>query len=386
MQEKRKEPVCPHRKKCGGCQLQNLSYDRQLSFKQAGVIKLLGKFHHVSEIIGMDEPYHYRNKVQAAFGTTRGGKIVSGIFQSSSHRIVAVDSCLLEDEKADEIIVSIRTLLRRFKLTAYNEDTRRGFLRHVLVKRGFRSGEVMVVLVAGTPVFPRKNDFVKALLTLHPEITTVVFNINDKKTSLVLGERQSVLYGSGKITENLLGCRFQISPKSFYQINPLQTEVLYTKALEMAQLKPTDVLLDAYCGIGTIGLIAAKHVRQVIGVELNQDAVRDARKNAQLNSIANAAFYCADAGEFMLRRKAQGEPADVVIMDPPRAGASKTFLNCLVQAAPERVVYISCNPETLRRDLFYLVKNGYKVKQIQPVDMFPHTAHCEVVCQLLRNT
>ena len=384
MPEKNNEKICPHRKKCGGCQLQNLSYEQQLHFKMVKVIKLLGKFHRVNEIIGMDEPYHYRNKVQAAFGTTRGGKIISGIFQSSSHRIVAVDECLLEDKKADEIIVSIRNLLPSFKLSAYNEDTHRGFLRHVLVKRGFKSGEIMVVLVGGTNVFPRKKDFVKALLKLHPEITTVVFNINDKKTSLVLGERSEVLYGSGKITEELLGCRFKISPKSFYQINPTQTEVLYSKALEFANLKPTDELLDAYCGIGTIGLIAAGRVKKVTGVELNHDAVKDARENMKLNSIKNAAFYCADAGEFMLRRKADGKTYDVVIMDPPRAGASKQFLSCLVQAAPERVVYVSCNPETQKRDLFYLTKNGYKVKKIQPVDMFPHTEHVETVCLLSR--
>lgn len=379
MAEKTNQKICPQRKKCGGCQLQNMSYAEQLSFKQGKVIKLLGKFHRVNKIIGMEQPYHYRNKVQWAFGTTRGGKLISGIFQSSSHRIVAVDTCLLEDEKADEIIVSIRKLLPSFKLTAYNEDTHRGFLRHVLVKRGFQSGEIMVVLVGGTNIFPRKKDFVKALLKKHPEITTIVFNINDKKTSLLLGERQEVLYGEGKITEELLGCRFRISSKSFYQINPQQTQILYTKALEFADLKPSDVLLDAYCGIGTIGLIAAKHVKSVIGVELNCEAVRDARENAKLNGIKNAAFYCADAGEFMLRRKAEGQAADVVIMDPPRAGASKQFLHCLIQAAPERVVYISCNPETQKRDLFYLVKNGYKVKKIQPVDMFPHTEHVETV-------
>ena len=384
MPEKNNERICPHRKKCGGCQLQNLTYDEQLHFKMAKVIKLLGKFHRVNEIIGMDEPYHYRNKVQAAFGTTRGGKIISGIFQSSSHRIVAVDECLLEDKKADEIIVSVRKLLPSFKLTAYNEDTHRGFLRHVLVKRGFKSGEIMVVLVGGTNVFPRKKDFVKALLKLHPEITTIVFNINDKKTSLVLGERQEVLYGSGKITEELLGCRFKISPKSFYQINPIQTEVLYSKALEFADLKKTDKLLDAYCGIGTIGLIAASEVGSVVGVELNKDAVRDARENMKLNSIKNARFHCADAGEFMLEKKDEGETYDVVIMDPPRAGASKQFLSCLVKAEPERVVYVSCNPETQKRDLFYLTKNGYKVKKIQPVDMFPHTEHCEVIALLTR--
>lgn len=379
-----KEKVCPYRKKCGGCQLQNLTYKKQLSFKQVKVIKLLGKFHHVAEIIGMDCPYHYRNKVQAAFGQTRGGKIISGVYQSSSHRIVAVEKCLTEDEKADEIIATVRKLLPSFKLGAYNEDTRKGFLRHVLIKRGFKSGEIMVVLVAGTNIFPRKKDFVKALLKAHPEITTVVFNINDKKTSLVLGQRQEILYGNGKITENLLGKKFRISPKSFYQINPTQTEVLYSQALKMADLKDTDELIDAYCGIGTIGIIASDYVKKVYGVELNKDAVRDARENAKLNGTVNAEFHCADAGEFMLQRASVGKRADVVIMDPPRAGSSKQFLSNLVKSAPDRVVYISCNPETQKRDLFFLVKNGYKVKKIQPVDMFPHTEHIETVVALKR--
>ncbi len=332
----------------------------------------------------MEYPYHYRNKVQAAFGTTRSGKIISGVYQSSSHRIVAVDKCLTEDERADEIIGTIRKLLPSFKLGAYNEDTRKGFLRHVLIKRGFKSGEIMVVLVGGTNIFPRKKDFVKALLKAHPEITTIVFNINDKKTSLVLGQRQEVLYGSGKITEELLGKKFKISPKSFYQINPTQTEVLYSKALEMADLKNTDELIDAYCGIGTIGIIASDKVKRVIGAEFNKDAVKDARENAKLNGCKNAQFVCADAGEFMLGRASEGKRADVVIMDPPRAGASKQFLSNLVKSAPERVVYISCNPETQKRDLFFLVKNGYKVKKIQPVDMFPHTEHIETVVLLAR--
>ena len=379
-----KEKTCPYRKKCGGCQLQNLTYKEQLSFKQVKVIKLLGKFRHVDEIIGMEHPYHYRNKVQAAFGTTNGGKIISGVYQSSSHRIVAVDECLTEDKKADEIIGTIRKLLPSFKLGAYNEDTHRGFLRHVLIKRGFKSGEIMVVLVGGTNIFPRKKDFTKALLKAHPEITTIIFNINDKKTSLVLGERQEVLYGSGKITEELLGKKFKISPKSFYQINPTQTEVLYSKALEMAQLKKSDELIDAYCGIGTIGIIASDYVKKVFGVELNKDAVKDARENAKINACKNAEFYCADAGEFMLKRAGEGKRADVVIMDPPRAGASKQFLSNLAKSAPERVVYISCNPETQKRDLFFLVKNGYKVRKIQPVDMFPHTEHIETVCLLCK--
>jgi len=370
---------CPVMKKCGGCQLLNLSYEEQLSFKQASVIKLLGKFHHVDEIICMENPYHYRNKVQAAFSTDRNKNIISGVYQSSTHRVVNVDNCLLEDETADRINVTIRALLKSFKLTSFNEDTGKGFLRHTLIKRGFRSGQVMVVLVSGTNIFPKKRQFVNALLERHPEITTVVWNINDKRTSLVLGSRFEVLYGEGKIEEELCGNVFRISPSAFYQINPVQTEVLYNKALEFAQLKKTDTVIDAYCGTGTIGIIASKNAGQVIGVELNADAVRDAKKNAKINNVKNIKFIKADAGKFMLDLAKEKQKIDVVIMDPPRAGSDKAFLSSLVSLAPERVVYISCNPETQQRDLFFLVKNGYKVRKIQPVDMFPHTKHVESV-------
>jgi len=370
---------CPVMKKCGGCQLLNLSYEEQLSFKQASVIKLLGKFRHVDEIIGMENPYHYRNKVQAAFSTDRNKNIISGVYQSSTHRVVNVDTCLLEDETADRINVTIRALLKSFKLTSFNEDTGKGFLRHTLIKRGFKSGQVMVVLVSGTNIFPKKRQFVNALIERHPEITTVVWNINDKRTSLVLGNRFEVLYGEGKIEEELCENKFRISPSAFYQINPVQTEVLYNKALEFAQLKKTDTVIDAYCGTGTIGIIASKNAGQVIGVELNADAVRDAKENAKINNVKNIKFIKADAGKFMLDLAKEKQKIDVVIMDPPRAGSDKAFLSSLVSLAPERVVYISCNPETQQRDLFFLVKNGYKVRKIQPVDMFPHTKHVETV-------
>lgn len=374
---------CPLYKKCGGCQIQNLSYERQLSFKQVKVIKLLGRYHHVSEIIGMEHPYHYRNKVQAAFGE-RKGEIISGVYQSSTHNIVPVDSCLIEDEKADEIIVTIRKLLKSFKLRAFNDVTMKGFLRHVLIKRGFLSGEIMVVLVTAVMDFPKESQFINALLSRHPEITTIVQNVNNKRTSLVLGEESRVLFGSGYIEEELCGLRFRISPKAFYQINPTQTEVLYRKALEFAGLSGTERLLDAYCGTGTIGIIASKSAGEVIGVELNGDAVKDAVTNAELNGVDNIKFYKADAGKFMVEAAELGEKFDVVIMDPPRAGASLDFLKSLVTLAPDRIVYISCNPETQSRDLSYLTRKGYKVRRIQPVDMFPHTEHVETVALLTR--
>ena len=377
---------CPLYKKCGGCQLQNLSYEEQLSYKQVKVIRLLGQFAHVSEIIGMENPTHYRNKVQAAFGTDRRGNIISGVYQSSTHKIVPVEKCMIEDEKADEIIGTIRKLMASFKLRSYDEVRETGFMRHVLIKRGFKSGQIMVVLVTAKAAFPSRRSFINALLQRHPEITTIVQNINDGFTSLVLGKHSEVLYGDGKIEEQLLGCTFRISPSAFYQINPIQTEVLYSKAMEFAELSGKETLIDAYCGTGTIGIIAAKTAGNVIGVELNKSAAHDARENAKLNNTENIRFIAADAGEFMVDMARAGQKADVVIMDPPRAGSDKKFLTSVMTLAPKRIVYVSCNPETLARDLKFLTAKGkYTVRKIQPVDMFPHTNHVECVVQLQKS-
>lgn len=375
---------CPVYKKCGGCQLQNLPYDRQLIHKQGVVKRLCGRFGKVRPIIGMEHPYHYRNKVQAAFGTDRRGNLLSGVYQSGSHRIVPVDRCQLEDKIADEIIVYIRKRMPSFHMTAYNPYTKKGFLRHILVKRGFATNEIMVVLVTGNPMFPGKGAFLKGLLETFPNIKTVIQNINNGPTSLVLGKQEKVLYGKGYITDVLCGMRFRISAASFYQINPVQTHVLYQTAIQFAGLKPTDTLLDAYCGVGTIGLAASPHCGFVTGVELNPDAVRDAKANARENGVKNARFVCGDAGEFMEELADNGETVDVVMMDPPRAGSSRRFIDSLCRLAPKRVVYISCNPETLARDLKYLTDGGYEVKTIQPVDMFPHTAHVESVALLVQ--
>ena len=255
---------CPHYKKCGGCQIHNLTYDKQLEFKMKKVVKLMGKFRRVNDIIGMDNPYHYRNKVQAAFGRDKQNRIISGVYQSSTHKIVPVDNCLIEDEKADEIIVTIRKLLKSFKLKPFDDVKMTGFLRHVLIKRGFLSGEIMVVLVTGEEQFKSKRSFINAILSRHPEITTIVQNINNKRTSLVLGEKSIVLYGDGVIKEQLCGYTFTISPKAFYQINPIQTEVLYNKAMEFADIQKDDIVIDSYCGTGTIGIIASKYAKRVI--------------------------------------------------------------------------------------------------------------------------
>ena len=375
---------CAVCKKCGGCQLTNMPYEEQLSFKQAKVIRLLGRFGHVNEIMTTGEPFYYRNKVQAAFGRTRGGEIISGVYQSSTHKIVKVDSCLLEDQRADAIIVTIRKMLKEFKLTVFNENNQTGFLRHVLVKVAQGTGEIMVVLVTGTREFKSKNAFCNELRRRHPEITTIVQNVNRKFTSLVLGEEENVLFGSGYITDELMGMKFMISPRSFYQVNAKATELLYKTALDYAEIKETDRVIDAYAGVGTIGVLCADSAREVLSVEVNPEAVKDAKKNARLNGITNIRFICADATQYISDMAEAGEKADIVIMDPPRAGSTMQFMKSVCALSPKKIVYLSCNPETLARDLDYFIKNKYKVKKIQPVDMFPNTGHVETVVLITR--
>ena len=371
--------TCPYAKKCGGCQYQDMDYAAQLKKKQKEMNKLLKDFGKPEQIIGMKDPLHYRNKVHAVFGRTRRGEIISGTYETGTHKIVNIDECMIEDEISQSIIRTIRGLIRSFKIKTYDEDTGYGLLRHVLVRRGFATGQVMVVLVLSSPILPSKNNFVKALRKEHPEITTVVLNINDKKTSMVLGERDIVLYGKGYIEDTLCGCTFRISPQSFYQINPVQTERLYQTAIDYAELTGKERVIDAYCGIGTIGMVASKKAREVIGVELNRNAVKDARINAKLNQIKNITFYEGDAGKFMVSMAEEGEKADVVFMDPPRSGSDEAFLSSVIKLAPKRIVYVSCGPDTLARDLKYLTGHGYKVKKIQPVDMFGYTVHVESV-------
>ena len=382
--KKTSEYGCSAGKKCGSCQYLHLSYADQLKKKQKKVSRLLHTEGKVLPIIGMEQPLYYRNKVHAAFDRDRKGNILFGTYEESTHKIVPVENCLLEDQKSQAIIHTIAGLLKSFKIKVYDEKTGYGLLRHVQIRRGFTSGEIMVILVVASPIFPSKNNFVKALRKEHPEITTILLNINDQHTSMVLGEREIRLYGPGFIKDQLCGCTFRISGKSFYQVNPVQTRKLYTDAIESAHLSGKELVLDAYCGIGTIGLIAASRAKKVIGVELNPDAVRDARINAKENRITNAEFYQADAGAFMVSMAEQGTRPDVVIMDPPRTGSTPQFLNALIKTAPKTIVYVSCSPETLARDLKILRTAHYKVLKIQPYDMFPFCDHTEVVTLLVR--
>ena len=376
---------CKVYKKCGGCQLQNLTYEQQLQYKQRKLEGMLSGYAPVQPIVGMEEPTHYRNKVQAAFyWDYKHRRCAAGVFQSTTQKIVPVDSCMIEDVQCDRIVQTVRRLADSFKIKPYDMRYHTGVLRHVLVRRGFATGEIMVVLVTLSSQLPSRNHFVKALCREHPEITTVVQHINPYEANLILGEQSRVLYGKGTIEDVLCGCRFRISPASFYQVNPVQCERLYRAAIDAAQLTGSETLFDAYCGTGTIGIIAAEKAKQVIGVELNRDAVRDAVANARLNGVSNIRFQCGDAGEYLTALAQDGETPDVLLMDPPRAGATVKFLKAVCRLAPEKVVYISCNPVTLARDLDYLTQHSYRAETIRGFDMFPFTKHVETVVLMSR--
>ena len=373
--------ACPYAKKCGGCDYQGIPYTEQLKKKEANVKALLKPFVKINPIGGMEDPYNYRHKVHAVFDCVAKGKIVAGVYKKNTHDVVDIERCQIEVEEADVIIRDIKDMLKSFKIKTYDEDTGYGLLRHVLVRKGYATGEIMVVLVLSSPILPSKNNFVKALRKNHPDISTVVINVNDKRTSMVLGERNIVVYGKGFIEDRLCGCTFRISPNSFYHGNPKQTEKLYAKAIECAGLTGKERVIDAYCGTGTIGIIASKHAKEVLGVELNKDAIKDAITNAKRNEVKNIRFVNDDAGKYMVSMAENKEKADVVIMDPPRSGSDEASLSSVVKLAPKKVVYVSCNPETLARDLQYLTRKGYKVMEATPFDMFPMTYHTEcVVC------
>lgn len=380
----KKQSQCPVFHKCGGCQLLDMPYKKQLELKQKQLETLLKPYCRLEAMIGMESPYHYRNKVHAVFDHDKKGNPISGVYEANSHRVVPVESCLIEDEKADEIIGTIRGMLKSFKIRTYDEDTGYGLLRHVLIRRGFTTGEIMVVLVTASPIFPSKNNFLKALRDKHPEITTVIQNINGRGTSMVLGDKEHVLYGKGYIEDILCGYRFRISSKSFYQVNPVQTEILYKKAIEAAGLTGKERVIDAYCGIGTIGIVASQYAKEVIGVELNKEAVKDAVENAKLNGVGNIKFFCNDAGKFMVNMAERGEHADVVFLDPPRSGSTVEFIDSVAKLKPAKVVYVSCGPETLARDLELFRKRGYEARKGWGVDLFPATRHVETVVLMSR--
>ena len=381
----RVKPICELYQYCGGCQLQHMTYEEQLRFKQQRVEEVLKRMGEISvrvePILGMANPWRYRHKVQVPFGTNPNGRLIAGFYQKGTHQIIDMEKSYIEDEEADLVLVTLKKLLVRLGIEPADVIKRRGTIRYVLIRKSRAKQEMMVVLITRTGFLPKKQQLIEALIAKHPNIRTVVQNINPEVTNVVLGEGELVLFGPGYIEDVLHGLTFRISAKSFFQVNPEQTEVLYQKAMDFANLKPHEIAFDAYCGVGTIGIIAAAKAKKVIGVEVVPAAVRDAKINADLNQIKNIQFVCEDAAKFMEKMAQQNERVDVVFIDPPRNGCGPALIHALLTLKPSRIVYISCEPSSLARDLKQL-KEQYQVEVVQPVDMFPQTYHVET-CTLL---
>ena len=383
MKQTNKEKQCMY-KKCGGCDLAEFSYEDQLALKQKNLENLLGKFGKPEPILRMHNPTHYRNKVQMAYFNNER-RVLYGTFMPGTHTFTPVKDCLIADRKAAKIFEDIAEIWNDLKLSVFQERSGNGFLRYVMVRHSEKTNQYMVVLVTGNAGFPKKDIVLKTLLDRNPYIKTVVQSVNNRPgTSVILGKNTFALLGNGYIEDLLCEKRFRISAASFYQVNARQTEVLYRTVIETANLRKNETVIDAYCGTGTIGIIASGYVKQVIGVELNPAAVKDAEYNAKINKASNVSFTVNDAGKYMESLAMEGKTADTVIMDPPRAGADERFLESLVLFAPKKIVYVSCNPETLKDNLDYLTGEGYAVQKIQPVDMFPFTSHVESIALLCR--
>ena len=376
------QPKCKICTSCGGCQYQQIRYEKQLEFKTDRVKEAMKRIAHVdikvNDCIGAKNPYHYRNKIQMPYQKDRKGNIVYGFYKQNTHEIIPTKECMIEDKRAASILWDIKELLKEYKIPIYNEDNGKGILRYVLIRTSYHYDELMVVLITSMMNFPGQRNFVDALLKKHPEITTVVENINSRHTNVILGNKEKVLYGPGFIKDTILGLTFEISASSFFQVNPEQVEVLYKTALDLIDINKQQVVLDAYSGVGTIGLIASKNAKKVISVEIVKDAHKNAIENAKRNNINNIEFHCGDAGEFI---SSYDGDLDIVIMDPPRKGSDEKFLSTLINRKVKQIIYVSCDPETMARDIGYL-SSHYKVTYLQPVDNFPMTAHIECVGKL----
>ena len=387
----RVEPLCPVARQCGGCQIQAMSYEAQLAFKTRKVennLKRIGKFEEIpmESIIGMEDPFHYRNKAQFPFGKNRDGKIITGFYAGRTHSIIENTSCHLGKEVNEEILEKILAWMNAFHVEPYNEATGKGLMRHSLIRCGFRTGEIMVCLVINGRKIPGEEALVDSLKII-PGMTSISLNVNKEKTNVILGREVINLWGRPYIEDYIGEVKYQISPLSFFQVNPVQTERLYGKALEYAGLTGEETVWDLYCGIGTISLFLARKARKVYGVEIIPDAIEDARRNASLNGFTNTEFYVGKAEEVLPEKyEKEGVRADVIVVDPPRKGCDETLLSTMVKMQPERIVYVSCDSATLARDLRYLCDNGYELKRVCPADMFPQTVHVEAIVLLQRET
>ena len=382
----RVEAPCEYFAQCGGCQLQHLSYEGQLKWKQnmvANVMKRLGKIDApVHPVKGMKEPWNYRNKSQIPFGQNEAGQTVAGFYKTKSHAIVDMDRCLIQTGEADAMMADLKGEIASLGIRPYDEKSHRGMLRHVVARKARATGEVMIVIVTKSKKFPQAQAVVEKLRELVPNVTSIVQNVNSEKTNVIFGNETFTLWGKDTIEDTIGNVRFEISARSFYQVNPIQTEVLYKQALDYAQLTGNERVIDAYCGIGSISLFLAQQAGQVMGVEIVEQAIEDAKRNAELNGLTNTYFEAGPAEEVIPRWYAEGKVADVLVVDPPRKGCDEALLNTIIEQKPKRVVYVSCNPATLARDLRILEDGGYKTQEVQPVDMFPHTTHCEAVAWL----
>lgn len=382
----RVEAPCVYFSQCGGCQLQHLSYEGQLKWKQnmvANVMKRLGKIDApVLPVKGMEEPWHYRNKSQIPFAQNEAGQMVAGFYKTKSHSIVDMERCLIQTGEADVVMADLKRELEILGLRPYDEKSHQGMLRHVVVRKGRATGEVMVVLITKSKKFPQASAVIGKIRALIPNVTSIVQNVNGEKTNVIFGNDTFTLWGKDTIEDTIGNVRFEISARSFYQVNPVQTEVLYKQALDYAQLTGNERVIDAYCGIGSISLFLAQKAGHVMGVEIVEQAIEDAKRNAALNGFTNTYFEAGPAEEVIPRWYKEGKEADVLVVDPPRKGCDEALLSTIIEQKPKRVVYVSCNPATLARDLRILEDGGYKTQEVQPVDMFPHTTHCEAVAWL----
>ena len=375
-------------KECGGCQIQELDYKEQLNLKTNEVKQVISRIGKLDDVVihnalGMEEPFRYRNKAQFPIQKVDGVPVI-GFYKKKSHDIIPTNQCIIQHDVNDKIIKIIKTYIRAYKVSIYDEKTHTGVLRHLVTKVGFTTKEVMVVLVANGRKLPYLNELASVLKENIPGFKTLVVNVNREKTNVILGNENRVIYGDGKINDNIGDLVFEISPLSFFQVNPVQTEVLYNKALEYANLGENDTVFDIYCGIGTISLFLAQKAKKVYGIEIVEEAIKDAKINANINNLDNVEFYVGKAEEVVPKMYKQGKRANVVVVDPPRKGCDEKVLDTIISMQPDRVVYVSCNPSTLARDLNYLDERGYKCLEVQPVDMFPHSVHVECVVLMSR--
>ncbi len=389
----RVEPKCGIARQCGGCQLQHLSYEKQLNYKNNKVkncLQRIGKFNNMDAImepiLGMDEPYHYRNKAQFPVGKDKEGNLITGFYAGRTHAIISSDDCGIQAKENEEILSIVKSFLVENKIEPYNEETHSGLIRHILTRVGYTTGEIMVCLIINGNKLPNQEQLIKRLSSVDG-MKSISINVNKEKTNVILGKKVITLWGQDYITDYIGDVKYQISPLSFYQVNPIQTKKLYETALSYAGLQGDEVVWDLYCGIGTISLFLAKKARQVYGVEIVPEAIHDAKVNAQINQITNAEFFVGAAEDVLPSKYKESKgnmKADVIVVDPPRKGCEESLLDTIVQMGPKKVVYVSCDPATLARDLKYLCERGYQLDKVRACDMFPQTVHVETCCLLYK--